>query len=159
MPKAVETLQLHTRREFCAHACQAASVLALGAVAGCGDSGTSPSSTSTPPLTSAAATVTGRVLSVTIAGSALANVGSAASVQTSLGTVLVSHTGQDAFIAVTAICTHEQCTITGFDGTRYVCPCHGSQYSTSGTVQMGPATRSLQQFPTAFAAGVLTFTV
>ena len=159
MLKPVETLSLHTRREFCAHACQAASVLALGTVVGCGDSGTSPSSTSAPPLASAAGTVAGRVVSVTVAGSALATVGSAATVQTALGTFLVSRTGQDTFVALTAVCTHEQCTITGFDGSRYVCPCHGSQYNTGGSVVTGPATRPLQQFSTAFAAGVLTFTV
>lgn len=159
MPKPLEMLQRHTRREFCAHACQTASLLALGAIAGCGDSSTSPSRTSAPPLASAAATIAGRVVSVSITGSALAAVGSAATVPTSLGTFLVSRTGADTFVALTAICTHEQCTITGFDGSRYVCPCHGSQYATSGSVVMGPATRALTQFPTAFAAGVLTFTV
>jgi cytochrome b6-f complex iron-sulfur subunit len=158
MVKPVEMLPLHSRREFCAQACQAASVLALGTIAGCGDGSTSPSSTSAPPLASAAATVAGRVVSVTVAGSALATAGSAATVQTSLGTFLVSRSATDTFVALTAICTHEQCTITGFDGSRYVCPCHGSQYNTSGSVVMGPASRALQQFPTAFASGVLTFT-
>jgi Rieske Fe-S protein len=89
----------------------------------------------------------------------VASVGSAAIVQTSLGAYLVSHTAQDTYIALTAVCTHEQCTVTGFDGAKYVCPCHGSQYSTNGTVLMGPAPRNLQQFPTAVNAGVLSFTV
>ena len=53
-----------TRREFCTQACQAASLLAVGAVAAaCGGSPTSPSS-SAPPLSSVSATTAGRVVSV-----------------------------------------------------------------------------------------------
>jgi cytochrome b6-f complex iron-sulfur subunit len=150
----------HTRREFCAHLCQAASLLALGSAAACGGSSTSPSPGSAPQLPSAAATVAGRVVSVTIdAASALASVGSAAIVQTSLGAFLIAHTAQSSFTALTATCTHEGCTVTGFSSNQFVCPCHGSQFSTSGAVAMGPATRALQQYPTQFANGVLTFSV
>ena len=38
----------------------------------------------------------------------------------------------------------------------YVCPCHGSQYSTSGAVLNGPATQPLRQFATQFTNNVLT---
>ena len=61
--------------------------------------------------------------------------------------------------ALTAICTHEQCTVTGFDNQRYVCPCPGSQYDTSGRVVNGPAPTALRTFPTQFSNSVLTFTV
>jgi cytochrome b6-f complex iron-sulfur subunit len=61
-------------------------------------------------------------------------------------------------VALTAVCTHEQCTVTGFQNSQYVCPCHGSQYSTSGAVTMGPATRALQQFSTQFSTPTLTIT-
>jgi Rieske Fe-S protein len=71
----------------------------------------------------------------------------------------VAHTGPDTFTAVTATCTHENCTITGFTGQSYVCPCHGSRFSTSGAVQGGPATRSLRSFTTRFASNVLTVSV
>ena len=149
--------QPHTRREFCAHVCQAASMLALGTVAACGGSSTSPS-TSAPPLASVTASVTGRIVSITVdAASALAAVGSAASVQTSLGTFLVAHTAPNSFTALTATCTHEGCTITGFTGSQFACPCHGSQFTTSGAVAQGPASRALQQFPTTFTNNVLTF--
>jgi Rieske Fe-S protein len=40
-----------------------------------------------------------------------------------------------------------------------VCPCHGSQYTTSGSVANGPATRPLQSFQTTFTNDVLSFTV
>jgi Rieske Fe-S protein len=151
--------RIHTRREFCAHACQAASLLVAGSFAACGGSPTSPSS-SAPPLNSVSGTVSGRTISIAVDGTAaLAATGSAATVQTSLGTFLVARTGQTSFVALTATCTHEGCTITGFDGSQYVCPCHGSRFSTAGSVVNGPATRALQQFPTQFANGVLTFTV
>lgn len=146
-----------TRREFCAYACQIASAVAAGALAGCGGSPTSPSA---PQMASVAGTVNGRTISVAIdSASALAAVGSAAMVQSSLGTFLVSRTAQEAFTALTAVCTHESCTITGFDGNQYVCPCHGSRFTTSGTVVSGPAPRALRQFTTQFSNGVLMFTV
>ena len=152
----VVQIEPQTRREFCAHVCQAASMLALGSLAACGGSSTSPSTATQLP--SATAAVAGRTVSVTIdAASVLAAVGGMVMVQTSLGTFLVARTAQDSFAALTATCTHEGCTISGFAGNRFVCPCHGSQFSTSGGVTMGPATRSLQQFTTQFANGVVTF--
>jgi Rieske Fe-S protein len=156
METPILPLPFRTRREFCA---EAASMLAAGVLAGCGGSPSSPSS-NTPQLTTMASTVSGRTISLTVdAASPLASVGSAVQVQTSLGTFLVSRTSQDAFTALTAVCTHEGCTITGFEASRYVCPCHGSTYSTAGAVLMGPAPRSLQQYATQFANGVVTFSV
>ena len=148
-----------TRREFCSYACQAASVIAVGAATACGGSPTAPS-TSAPPLSTVTGSVTGRTISVTVdAASPLTAVGSAATVQTGLGTFLLARTAQDAFSALTAICTHENCTITGFAAPQYVCPCHGSRYTTAGAVVNGPATRGLTSYPTQFANGVLTITV
>ena len=63
------------------------------------------------------------------------------------------------FVALTAVCTHEACTVSGFQSSRYVCPCHGSQYSTTGAVLQGPATRSLQQFATRISGTVLTISL
>jgi len=149
------------RREFCVQACQAASVAALGAVLpGCGSSNnpSSPSSNA-PQLTTVSGSFANGAVTVTVdAASPLANVGGAALVQSSAGNFLVSRTAQDTFVALTAICTHEQCTVTGFQSAHYVCPCHGSQYSTTGQVTMGPATRALQQFATRFTAPTLTIT-
>ena len=148
-----------SRREFCIHACEAVSLLSVGAVlGGCGGSPTSPSNV--PALTTITGSAGGGAVTVTIdAASPLATVGGAALVQSSSGSFLVSRSAQDAFVAVTAICTHEQCTVTGFQNQRYVCPCHGSEYTTSGSVSKGPAVLSLRQFTTRFASNVLTISL
>lgn len=151
-----------SRRAFCGQACQAVSLAAAATLLGtaCGGGGpTSPSgSVTAPPLASVNGSVNGRTVSITIeAGSPLASTGTAAIVRTSIGAFLVSRAG-DAFTVLTAVCTHQGCEVTGFTNTRYVCPCHGSQFTTSGTVSNGPATRALQAFNAQFAGGVVTFT-
>ncbi len=83
----------------------------------------------------------------------------AALVQTASGNFLVARTAQDSFTALTAVCTHEACTVTGFENQHYVCPCHGSQYTTSGAVVQGPAPSPLRQFATRFAGNVLTIAI
>jgi cytochrome b6-f complex iron-sulfur subunit len=149
-----------SRREFCAAACQAASFVAVGALSACGGGPSSPSGVSTTPAPAVPATLNGRVVSIALdSATALSAVGSAAIVQTSLGSFLVAHTGPDTYTALGSTCTHEACTVNGFANGRYVCPCHGSQYTTSGSVVTGPATRALPQFPTQVAGSVLTFTV
>lgn len=151
-----------TRREFCAHACYAASLAAAGVlVSACsGGSPTSPSGGSAPPLPTVAGTVAGRTVSVGVSSpSTLATVGNAAMVQTSLGTFLVARIAQDSFTALTATCTHEAQTVNGFSGGRYVCNVHGSQFSTSGAVVAGPANSALRQYTTSFAGDVVSFSV
>lgn len=149
-----------TRREFCAHACYASLAAAGVMVSGCGGSPTSPSGGSAPPLPSVSGNVAGRTVSVTIdASSPLATVGNAALVQTSLGNFLVARTAQDNLTALTATCTHENQTVNGFADGHYVCNVHGSEYSTTGAVLMGPANRALRSYPTTFASGVVSFSV
>jgi Rieske Fe-S protein len=149
-----------SRREFCAHAISFVTVASL--IEGCGSK--SPTGPGGDPSIPALATIAGAAAGSTItvsnvSGSSLANVGSAALVQGGGNSILVTRTGQDSFTALTAICTHEQCIVTGFQSGVFVCPCHGSRYSTSGQVQQGPATRALRQFTTQFTNNVLTITV
>jgi nitrite reductase/ring-hydroxylating ferredoxin subunit len=158
-----------TRREFCGTACRALSVAALGGSVGsllqaCGGGGSSPTGTSGSFGGAALPSLDGTVVSggVTVqvaAGSPLATVGGSALVRSSSGTFLVARTAQDAFTALTAVCTHESCTITDVSNQTYVCPCHGSRFSQTGQVQNGPASRSLRSFPTRFANDVLTITL
>jgi cytochrome b6-f complex iron-sulfur subunit len=167
MPANDPTRPCHiTRRDFCTHVCHAASAIALGSVLqSCGGGGNpaGPSGGgggSVPQLTSVNATVANGVATLTLdASSPLANVGSAALVRTSAGDLLAARTGQDAFSALTATCTHEACTITGFQSSVFVCPCHGSRFNTAGAVVNGPATRALQTFATQFSGSTLSITL
>ena len=147
-----------TRRQFCA---QAAGFAALGGaftiLQGCGGSPTSPSNVPALPIVSGTR-VTGGVTVAVDSGSPLSAVGGAALVQSSGGNFLVAHTAAESFVALTSICTHETCTITGFGSQTYVCPCHGSTFDVNGRVLAGPAPSALRSFPTQFAAGVLTIT-
>ena len=147
-----------TRREFGIHVCQAVSLATLaGALPACGGSPTSPSSA--PSLPSVGGSVVNGTVVLTIgASSPLSAVGSAALVQSTAGNFLVTHTAQSVFTALTAICTHEACTISGFESQMFVCPCHGSRYNTSGIVLTGPAQASLRQFATQFSNDILTIT-
>jgi Rieske Fe-S protein len=149
-----------SRREFCALACQAASLVAAGTfIQACGGNPNSPGGGSAPQLSSVTATVSGRVVSITIpASGALGSAGTAALASTSIGSFLIARTSDTAFTVLTATCTHEACTVSGFESSQFVCPCHGSRFSTGGAVVMGPASRALTSFASSFANSTLTFT-
>ena len=98
-------------------------------------------------------------MDVTVAGSALANDGGAAVIESVAGVFLLSRTSANAFTAIDATCTHEGCTVTNTDGDVYVCPCHGSRYTRGGTVVHGPATASLRRYTTSFNDGVVTIAI
>jgi cytochrome b6-f complex iron-sulfur subunit len=148
-----------TRRDFCVQAYQLAAVLTVtGLTSACGgDSGTSPSGGSAPPLPTMNGTVSGGRVSVTLAGSPLATNSTGALVTAGSGQYLVYRSGDQAFSVLTAICTHEGCTVSGFQSTSFVCPCHGSTFSTGGTVVQGPATRALASFAWQLNDGVLSW--
>jgi Rieske Fe-S protein len=160
MDKEVDNSRVdgHTRRTFCTRAATFA-VLggALGTIIqGC-SSPTSPSNAPALPTVNGTR-VSGGITVAIDASSPLSAVGNAALVQTSVGDFLVAHTSQNAFVALSAICTHQTCTITGFASQNYVCPCHGSTFDVNGRVVGGPAPTSLHQYPTQFTGGVLTIT-
>ena len=147
-----------SRRRFCAEACQVASCATLATLfSACDDGASSPTS---PSGTSKLGVLTGRFMGstvqVTAAGSPLGDVGGAALVESTAGVFLISRTTASAFSAIDAVCTHEGCTITGFAGDTYVCPCHGSRYSLNGQVTGGPARASLRRYTTTFTDGVVT---
>lgn len=158
-----ETNATVSRRSFCAGACHVASGAALATLfTGCGsNSSSSPSGPSGPGSTPAnlavvSGTFTGGAVRFSAAGSPLTEVGGAALVQSIAGPFLVARTSAAAFTAVEAVCTHEGCTVTEADGSTYVCPCHGSRYTRTGQVVLGPATASLRQHATTFTDGVVS---
>ena len=89
-------------------------------------------------------------------GGPLATSGGMALVSSTAGQFLVTRTGASTFVALTAQCTHEACVVSLGTGSSFVCPCHGSEFDTSGHVLVGPASTPLQQFQTQFANNVLT---
>ena len=149
-----------TRREFCSFTVQTLSLGAVTALAsGCGgSSSTSPSGVGTlPALSTISGTIVNNTITLTIdSSSPLNNVGSAALLDTSGQSFLVSRTGQSSFTALTAVCTHQGCKVSNYQNQVYECPCHGSQYSTSGSVLKGPASSPLRQFTTNFSNNILT---
>jgi cytochrome b6-f complex iron-sulfur subunit len=152
----------YTRREFCVHSFHTASLAAIvTAVTGCGGSSSPTSSSGTgsgfPNLPTINASIVNNTITLNVdAGSPLATVGNAALVNASGRSFLVARTGETTVSALTAVCTHEQCTVSTYQSQVYECPCHGSQYNTSGMVVRGPAPRSLTQFAANFSNNVLT---
>ena len=49
-------------------------------------------------------------------------------------------------LAFSRNCTHNGCTIGSFHNGTSACPCHDSQFDTSGNVINGPATNPLTQY-------------
>ena len=59
--------------------------------------------------------------------------------------IFVSKQAEGSYVALRMLCTHKGCTLkTAPD--KLVCPCHGSEFTTTGTVTKGPATKPLQNF-------------
>jgi len=120
----------------------------------------SASGSDAPQLTTINGTFNGATVTVNVdASSPLNTVGNAALVSTSVGSLLVARTAQNVFTALNATCTHQTCTITGYQNATYVCPCHLSEFSTSGAVVQGPATRALTSYSTSFVSPTLTITI
>jgi cytochrome b6-f complex iron-sulfur subunit len=103
---------------------------------------TSTAAATTPeaaPTSAAAGGATGPVLTKT----ADVPVGSALVVDNPDGDkVIVVQASQGEFTGLSAICTHQRCTV-GVAGDRLACPCHASRFSLSGEVLQGPATAPL----------------
>lgn len=60
--------------------------------------------------------------------------------------------GHDQWLVVIGICTHLGCIPLPHQGNYdgWFCPCHGSQYDTSGRIRQGPAPANLALPPYAF---------
>src|SRR5512133_1002703 len=84
--------------------------------------------------------------------SALNTAGSSKIVQN----ILIINTGTQ-IVALSAICTHQGCTVGYHAGAGDIeCPCHGSVYSTSGSVLAGPAPAALRTYSVTKTGNVIT---
>jgi cytochrome b6-f complex iron-sulfur subunit len=151
-------LDLQDRREFCKRLASAAACTGgLALLPGCSGGGNGAGGIPGSPLSTVTGTPANGAVTVTIAASSpLASTGGMALVTSPAGIFLVTRTSATAFLAVTAQCTHEACVVSNATGTSYVCPCHGSEFDSSGRVIVGPASAPLRQFQTQFANNVLT---
>jgi cytochrome b6-f complex iron-sulfur subunit len=71
--------------------------------------------------------------------------------------IIVINSGGGNYSALSSICTHQGCTVAYSSGSGNIqCPCHGSVYSTSGSVIQGPAQRALQAFPVSVNNNILS---
>jgi cytochrome b6-f complex iron-sulfur subunit len=62
------------------------------------------------------------------------------------------------FMSLNLTCTHKGCTVE-YNGTKFVCPCHGSEYDREGKVLLGPSTKPLKTYDTVYDAAANTVTV
>jgi cytochrome b6-f complex iron-sulfur subunit len=73
--------------------------------------------------------------------------------------VIVANTGT-SFIALASACTHSGCTVRyNHGGNNFPCDCHGSLFSSSGSVLNGPATTALKSYPISRSGDILTITL
>ncbi|MGH2575835.1 MAG: ubiquinol-cytochrome c reductase iron-sulfur subunit [Ignavibacteria bacterium] len=65
---------------------------------------------------------------------------------------------QTQFAALNLICRHKGCVVE-LDKTKFVCPCHGSEYELDGKVTMGPSKENLKTYETVYNSDAGTVTV
>jgi Rieske Fe-S protein len=64
--------------------------------------------------------------------------------------VIVVRRGPADFRALSAVCPHSGCGVSGVRTARLVCPCHGSEFDFAGQRLEGPAPTGLQVLPASF---------
>jgi cytochrome b6-f complex iron-sulfur subunit len=74
--------------------------------------------------------------------------------------IIVINTGGGNYVALSSTCTHQGCTVAYNSGAGNIqCPCHGSVYTTTGSVVQGPAPSSLKSYAVSLAGNVLSITL
>jgi len=155
-----------TRREFFLKSAGAIVVVSSSGIIGsvitsCSDNSTNP--VNTTPLSTIQGTVVNNEISIAIASSPIENKNTRALVKynNGSGSILVEHNSDDTYKALSGICTHQNCTVSEFDGSNnvFVCPCHGSQFDLNGNVKQGPATTKLRSYNTRVENNTLIVTL
>jgi cytochrome b6-f complex iron-sulfur subunit len=104
---------------------------------------------------------TGKQLTLDLAeNTELQTVGGFKTVQLDTTPAIVFRTGDSAFTVLSLVCTHQGCTISWQSSrNRFQCPCHGSEFDSSGTVTKGPANRNLTTFTTEYQSNTDTLII
>lgn len=70
--------------------------------------------------------------------------------------VIVAKTSAGEYIAVSAACTHQGVNVQfQSSSNRFHCPSHGANFSTTGSVQNGPANSPLTKYNTSLSGNML----
>ncbi|GAA3171471.1 Rieske (2Fe-2S) protein [Streptomyces virens] len=71
--------------------------------------------------------------------------------------VVVSRGEDGALTAYSTVCTHARCPINKLEGTKLICPCHGSEFdATTGKVLREPAVAPLMALSVEVKNGTIT---
>lgn len=90
----------------------------------------------------------------------LATVSGSVAVKTAHDTVVLVRTTATDVVALSAICTHQGCTVAYKSASNLlVCPCHGAEYALSGAVVRSPATRALKLYVATLSGNDVTVTL
>ena len=141
-----------SRREFLTRSTLV--VAGAAALGGCGDGQFGPT-----PVMSSANSLSIKVSTIP----ALATVGQLALVPPASARIAVKRTGTTTFVAISTICTHQQCE-TNIVGAALECPCHGSRFDSDGKVTRQPqgtagSATNLPTFATRYDAATDTLTI
>ncbi len=130
---------------------------------GCGGSGsdTVDAPAKTPDAPSGSCPTNELCIDVTKAGyTSLANTNGYAVVSSSKGQLIVVRTGTSTVAALSAICTHQGCTVNYSSSTMLlVCPCHGAEFTLTGSVKLGPASVPLKTYAATVSGNIITITL
>ncbi len=154
-----------SRRNFFVKILQALAAISIPAVLAtflesCKNTLIGPTAAQTMPTVSG--NYSGGNVTVSVGSSSpLSKTGTAALVNFSNGSLLVDHPSGNVFHALSSICTHQSCQITGFDtgSEQFICPCHGSRFDVNGNVVQGPAGRPLPKYQSQLNGTQLTIKV
>jgi cytochrome b6-f complex iron-sulfur subunit len=88
---------------------------------------------------------------------ALANVNGSVVVTATTGKLVVVRTSATAVAVLSAICTHQGCTVNFVSTTQHLfCPCHGAEFTLTGAVAKSPATVPLKVYTATLSGSIIT---
>ena len=73
--------------------------------------------------------------------------------------IIVVRAAADRFRALSVECPHSGCAVSNVDGPKLICPCHGSEFDSTGRRLAGPAPSGLTELPTTFDVASRTLRV
>lgn len=115
--------------------------LSATAIAGCAAYGKPPvsSSSAAPSASGTAGQPSSADSGKTLVNTSAVPVGSGVIV----GDTVITQPTAGIYKGMSAVCTHQGCTVSEIVDGSIICPCHGSKFALDGSVQEGPAKKPL----------------